>query len=90
MQMKIDVNQMFSFKAPFLLEELYKKKYTLIHRATLTQKLVPDLKVFIALTKPASLGTPNPGAEIKVRVEKRLSTTSKGNFVPGFPFEMKL
>lgn len=71
MQMKIDVNQMFSFKAPFLLEELYKKKYTLIHWATLTQKLVPDLKVFIALTKPASLGTPNPGAEIKVRVEKR-------------------
>lgn len=54
-QIKIDVNQMFSLKGPFLLEELYKRKYTIMHQATLIQKLMPDLKVLIVLTKPASL-----------------------------------
>lgn len=34
-QIKIDVNQMFSFKGSFLLEELYKRKYIIIHQVTL-------------------------------------------------------
>lgn len=34
-QIKIDVNQMFSFKGSFLPPELYKRKYIIIHQATL-------------------------------------------------------
>lgn len=87
-QIKIDVNQMFSFKGSFLLQELYKRKYIIIHQATLIQKLVPDLKIIIALTKPVSLRTPNPEQKSESRWKE--VSTNKENSVLGLPSEMKL
>lgn len=39
---------------------------------------MPDLKIFIAPTKPVSLRTPSPGAEIRIEVER--GKCKQGNF----------